>query len=118
STRMTDCSTATTFSLRRTRRVDVTFDQGHITENAGLLLLQQLDRREGLTRDLAALHDWRDPRFIIHSFEHRDKALRLRAPRAVGIQSGWVRVSRSARLRPAWRRAPYGLNALKLPRPR
>jgi hypothetical protein len=48
----------------------VTFDQGHITENAGLLLLHELDRREGLTRDLAAaLHDWRDPRFIVHSLE-------------------------------------------------
>jgi len=65
---MTDCSTQTTFSFPLSRRIDVSFDAGRLTQDAGLLLLRKLDGRCGLTKAFAdTLHEWRDPRFVQHT---------------------------------------------------
>ena len=53
-----------------TRRVEVTFDDERLSQDAGLLLLQRADAKHGLTAALAAtLHEWRDPRFVAHTVE-------------------------------------------------
>ena len=52
------------------RRVEVTFDDELLSQDAGLLLLQRADARHGLTSALAGLlHEWRDPRFVTHTME-------------------------------------------------
>lgn len=65
---MTDCSTQLGFSFPRSSRISVTFDEGHLTQDGGLLLLRQVDGRHHLTRRLAGtLREWRDVRFTSHS---------------------------------------------------
>jgi len=52
------------------RRVEVTFDDERLSQDAGLLLLQRADAKHGLTAALAELlHEWRDPRFVMHTLE-------------------------------------------------
>jgi hypothetical protein len=53
-----------------TRRVEVTFDDERLSQDAGMLLLQRADAKHGLTAALAdTLHEWRDPRFVTHTIE-------------------------------------------------
>lgn len=66
---MTICTpTAIQFPAVKRRRVQAAFDGGHITTDAGALLLSQVDRGLGLTRALArALEDPRQRRRCTHS---------------------------------------------------
>ena len=67
---MTVCSTKLTAALPRSPRVEVSFDDGRLTQDAGLLLLQRVDAKHGLTAALAeVLHEWRDPRLVTHTIE-------------------------------------------------
>ena len=51
-----------TFSPLSRRQIEADFSGGHITSDAGLLLLREVDKQHRLTRRLAAvLHDPRAP---------------------------------------------------------
>ena len=55
------------FSGVRRRELVAEFSAGHITSDAGLLLLREADRRIGLTAALnAAIDDPRSPERIVH----------------------------------------------------
>ena len=56
---MTECTTtADLFPACKSRKIEVDFEGGDITSDAGSLLLRQVDRKIGLTRDLdKVLHD-------------------------------------------------------------
>ena len=52
------------------RSVVADFSAGHLSSDAGVLLLRQLDRGLGISRELAAcFHDTRDPRFVEHPLQ-------------------------------------------------
>lgn len=86
---MTDCSAGESdaqadFPFFPRGKLMVTFDDGHISADAGVLLLRQLDDQLGLTKALAeSLVDWRDPRFIVHSLHD------LVRERVFGIAQGY-----------------------------
>jgi hypothetical protein len=64
---MTDCSADLTLSPLSTKPVVIRADGGALTSDAGVLLLQELDARLGLTRRLAeCLADRRDPAKVRH----------------------------------------------------
>jgi hypothetical protein len=72
----------------------VTFDDGHISKDAGVLLLRQLDETMGLTRELArSLAEWRDPRLTVHSLEDMVRE------RVFGICQGYEDCNDAATLR-------------------
>ena len=51
---MTECTTAADlFPACKSRKVEVDFEGGDITSDAGSLLVRQVDRKLGLTRDLS-----------------------------------------------------------------
>lgn len=59
-----------TFSPLQRRRIEADFSGGHITSDAGLLLLREVDHRHRLTRRLAdALDDPRDPSKVLHQLD-------------------------------------------------
>lgn len=61
-------SSAIFFSKCKKRQVEASFSGGHITSDAGILLLRQADKKIGLTKSLAAaINDQRDPLCIKHS---------------------------------------------------
>ena len=66
---MTECTTTTDlFPACKSRKIEVDFEGGDITSDAGSLLLRQVDRRLGLTRDLnKRLHDPRSKGRCRHS---------------------------------------------------
>jgi Transposase DDE domain group 1 len=71
---MTDCtndqaSDQVVFPFAGRRRVTVTCSEDELSNDAGVLLLRQVDERcGGLTSALAeALSEWRNPIFIVHS---------------------------------------------------
>jgi len=66
---MTQCNRKPlTFSTLFRRRVEADFNGGHLTSDAGGMLLREVDRRLGLTDRLAAcIHDRRDPATVTHS---------------------------------------------------
>jgi Transposase DDE domain group 1 len=65
---MTECTSQVDFKFVRSRRITVAFDEEHVTQDAGVMLLRQLDGRRQLTRALAdALVEWRSPIFTVHS---------------------------------------------------
>jgi hypothetical protein len=68
--RVTDCTEqGVLFSIGR-REVTAAFDGGWVTSEAGVLLLSQLDSREGLTATMSeALIDTRQPGKVRHSVE-------------------------------------------------
>lgn len=68
---MTECNSNATqagFQFFRPQQVTVTFDDGHISNDAGVLLLRQLDDQLGLTEGMArALAEWRNPLYVQHT---------------------------------------------------
>ncbi|HTP28462.1 MAG TPA: IS1380 family transposase [Anaeromyxobacteraceae bacterium] len=94
---MTECSPISTqaaFSFFHPQRVTVTFDEGEVTTDAGVLLLRQLDDRLGLTATLArALRDWRNPIFVLHPFHEMVRE------RVFGIAQGYEDCNDTASLR-------------------
>jgi hypothetical protein len=65
---MPECTTPTIVlpSFDR-RKIQLDFEGGEVTSDAGVMLLRQVDRQLGLTGALdAAMPDPRDPRYIIH----------------------------------------------------
>ncbi len=52
------------------RRIDVGFDGGEVSSDAGLLLLRQVERKLGLLKSVAqVLPDPRNPDLIVHTTE-------------------------------------------------
>jgi len=52
------------------RSIVAEFSAGHLSSDAGVLLLRQLDRGLGVSRELAGcFHDARDPRFVEHPLQ-------------------------------------------------
>lgn len=82
---MTECSTQQlTFARHRGRKVLANFNGGHITADAGLLLVREADRQLGLLDRLAAcLSDWRDPARITHELRT------MLAQRVLAIAAGY-----------------------------
>jgi hypothetical protein len=65
---MTQCTKNLRFGAIGKRDIRAAFDGGKITSDAGVLLLQEADRRLNLTARLAAcIPDWREPDGIRHS---------------------------------------------------
>lgn len=59
-----------TFSPLARRQIEADFSGGHITSDAGLLLLREVDKQHRLTRRLASvLHDPRNPELIRHKLD-------------------------------------------------
>src|SRR5438874_104280 len=53
------------------RRIEVGFDGGEVSSDAGLLLLRQVERKLGLLKSVAPmLPDPRNPDLIVHTTEH------------------------------------------------
>jgi len=65
---MTECSTHLILSPLGKKPVVIANDGGALSSDAGVLLVQRLDRRLGITRALAAcLREWRQPGKVQHS---------------------------------------------------
>lgn len=59
-----------TFSPLQRRQIEADFSGGHITSDAGLLLLREVDKRHKLTQRLAqVLDDPRDPSKVLHQLD-------------------------------------------------
>ena len=68
---MTECIRNRRSKVKSKKRVEVGFDGGKTTSDAGFLLLSEIDNREGLTDAVVGcLDDRRDSRYVKH--EHRD----------------------------------------------
>jgi len=82
---MTDCNTTPLrFSSVKSKRIVADFDGGHLTSDAGGLLLREADRKLGLTRKLAAcIPDPRNPLLTLHD-QHT-----MLAQRIFGIALGY-----------------------------
>jgi hypothetical protein len=82
------------FTFLRPQQVTVTFDDGHISTDGGVLLLRQLDEALGLTMALSSsLAEWRNPLFIEHSL------VELVRERVYGIAQGYEDCNDAASLR-------------------
>ncbi len=94
---MTDCTSTrcqAAFTFFRAQQVTVTFDDGHISNDAGVLLLRQLDDALGLTRELSrSLVEWRNPLLVEHSL------LELVRERVFAIAQGYEDCNDAAALR-------------------
>lgn len=65
---MAECISQVEFSFPNSRKILVSFDDAHISQDGGLLLLRELDGQVGLTKHFAdKLPEWRNERQIIHS---------------------------------------------------
>src|SRR2546430_10709739 len=97
---MTDCNSTSAqaaFTFFRPQQVTVTFDDGHISNDAGVLLLRQLDDKLGLTRALAhSLVEWRNPLLVEHSL----------LTRLVNRSSPSARANRAAKTPQSFPRSP------------
>ena len=81
------------------RAVVVDFSAGHLSSDGGVLLLRQLDRGLGVSRELAGcFHDTRDPRFVEHPLQP------LLAQRLYALALGYEDLNDHADLRhdPLW----------------
>ena len=90
------------FSSVRRRELVAEFTAGHITSDAGLLLLREADRRIGLTAALdAAIPDPRSPERIVHPQRT------LLAQRVLGLAAGYEDLNDHGLLRrdPLWQAA-------------
>jgi len=96
---MTDCNAAPSepqaqFPFFRPQQITVRFNEGAITNDAGVLLVRQLDDRLGLTAALAdSLVEWRNPMFIVHPLHD------LVRERVFGIAQGYEDGNDAAALR-------------------
>lgn len=73
-----------TFSPLSRRQIEADFSGGHITSDAGLLLLREVDKQHRLTRRLAAvLHDPRAPEQVRHKLDT------LVRQRVFGVAAGY-----------------------------
>lgn len=92
---MPNCTTENIcFSPFKRRKIEVNFKGGSITSDAGVLLLREIDRKLGLTKDLAnCIPDARDQRYIDHSVEA------LVAQRVYGLALGYEDLNDHASLR-------------------
>ena len=91
---------AVSFSSVRRRELVAEFTAGHITSDAGLLLLREADRQIGLTAALdAAIADPRSPERIVHPQRT------LLAQRVLGLAAGYEDLNDHGLLRrdPLWR---------------
>ncbi len=82
---MTNCNTQPElFPANKSRKIEFDFNGGDITSDAGSLLLRQVDRRIGLTRDLdKLLRDRRRRKSCMHS------QLELYKQRIYGLALGY-----------------------------
>lgn len=92
---MSDCTDEQMLFGRLGRReIEANFEGGALSSDGGLMLLRQVDRRTGLSAAVAAaLHDPRNPDFIVH--EMRD----LVAQRLYGLCCGYEDLNDHAALR-------------------
>jgi hypothetical protein len=94
---MTECTptpSQAAFTFFRRQQVTVTFNDGHISNDAGVLLLRQLDDAFGLTRALShSLLEWRNPLLVEHSL------LELVRERVFAIAQGYEDCNDAAMLR-------------------
>src|SRR5690554_7069500 len=73
-----------TFSPLSRRQIEADFSGGHITSDAGVLLLREVDKQHRLTQRLAeTLTDQRDPRMIRHELKS------LVRQRVYGVAGGY-----------------------------
>ena len=68
---MTNCITRNiSFSSYKSKKVEVNFNGGDVTSDGGVLLLREIDRKLGLTKQISKLiPDERDQRYVDHSIE-------------------------------------------------
>jgi hypothetical protein len=94
---MTECTSTSSqaaFTFFRPQRLTVTFEGGHISTDAGVLLLRQLDDALGFTRQLSrSLAEWRNPLLVEHSL------LELVRERVYAIAQGYEDCNDAAELR-------------------
>lgn len=82
------------FDVLGSRRVQADFSGGHLSSDAGALLLRQVNRGLGLSRHLAAcFHDARNPDYVEHSLEE------LLTQRLSGLALGYEDINDHDRLR-------------------
>ena len=87
-------ATQVPFAKLGRREIDVRFDGGDVTSDAGLLLLRQVERRLGLLKAVAqALPDPRDPCLVQHTTEQ------LLRQRVFGLCQGYEDLNDHDRLR-------------------
>jgi len=73
-----------TFSPLSRRQIEADFSGGHITSDAGLLLLREVDKQHGLTQSLASvLNDSRNPVLVRHKLETMTRQ------RVFGVAAGY-----------------------------
>ena len=73
-----------TFSPLSRRQIEADFSGGHITSDAGLLLLREVDKQHGLTQRLASvLNDSRNPALVRHKLETMTRQ------RVFGVAAGY-----------------------------
>jgi len=82
---MTECTQQTFgFQGHKKRRVEACFDGGHVTSDAGLVLVRELVNRIGTVRRFAeCFKDYRNPGLIEHTVEE------LLLQRVVGLAAGY-----------------------------
>lgn len=82
------------FGMTGRRRIDVRFDGGDVSSDAGLLLLRQVERKIGLLKDAArVLPDPRNPLLVSHTTEQ------MLRQRVFGLCQGYEDLNDHARLR-------------------
>jgi hypothetical protein len=82
---MTNCKRKSLyFPPHKSKKVELNFTGGDVTSDGGVVLLREIDRKLGLTKQVAALiPDSRDQRYIDHSVEE------MLAQRVYGIALGY-----------------------------
>jgi len=88
------CRNDLSFSRVKSRRIKVDFDGGEISSDGGILLLEKVDKKLGLTRQVAKrLEDNRQSGKVLHETEAMIRQ------RVYGLSAGWEDLNDSAQLR-------------------
>lgn len=92
---MTNCKRESIyFPANKSKKVELNFKGGDVTSDGGVLLLREIDRKLGLTKQIANfIPDSRDQRYVEHSIE------KILAQRVYGIALGYEDVNDHASLR-------------------
>lgn len=91
---MAECISQVEFSFPHSKKITVTFDDTHISQDAGVLLLGKLDEQIGLTKHFSdKIPEWRDERLITHSLHDHVRA------RVFAIAQGYEDCNDLAQLR-------------------